>query len=140
TLHVEGIEDLSGNVLASAADRSFSTGTGADLVPTGVVQYSPANATNNVGLNTKVVVSFNERLNPLTVNSDSVALYDTTNGQRLAGSTALSADGKTVTLTPTAALAVNRQYYVYVSYWAYLYDQAGNRMNYTYWTFTTGAS
>ncbi|TAK60985.1 Ig-like domain-containing protein, partial [Methylobacter sp.] len=57
TLHVEGIEDLSGNVLASAADRSFSTGTGADLVPTGVVQYSPANGAGNVGLNTKVVVS-----------------------------------------------------------------------------------
>jgi hypothetical protein len=140
TLHVEGVEDLSGNVLASAADRSFTTGAGADLVATSLVQYSPANATSNVGLNTKVVVSFNERLNPLTVNTETITLYDAVTGQHLATTAAISADGKTVTLTPTAALTANRQYYIYVSYWAYLYDQAGNRMNYTYWYFTTGAS
>ncbi|MFI3197367.1 MAG: Ig-like domain-containing protein, partial [Methylococcaceae bacterium] len=52
---------------------------------------------------------------------------------------AISTDGKTVTLTPTAALTANRQYYIYVSYWANLYDQAGNRMNYTTWYFKTGS-
>ena len=58
----------------------------------------------------------------------------------MATTTALSADGKTVTLTPTAALAANRQYSVYVSNWAYPYDQAGNRINYTYWYFRTGTA
>ena len=34
TLHVEGVEDLSGNVLASAADRNFTTGAAADVAST----------------------------------------------------------------------------------------------------------
>jgi hypothetical protein len=140
TVHVEGVEDLSGNVLASPADRNFTTGVGADLVAASVVQYSPANNVTNVGLNAKIVVSFNERLNSLTVNSNSVALYDGVTGQLMALTTAISADGKTVTLTPAVVLVANRQYYVYVSNWAYLYDQAGNRMSYTYSPFKTGAN
>ena len=140
TLHVEGLEDLSGNVLASAADRNFTTGAAADVASTGLVQYSPANNASNVGLNTPIVVTFAERLNPLTVNSSSIALYDNVTGGLVAMTTALSADGKTVTLTPTAALAANRQYRVYISNWAYPYDQAGNRINYTYWYFTTGTA
>ncbi|MFI3199795.1 MAG: Ig-like domain-containing protein, partial [Methylococcaceae bacterium] len=92
-----------------------------------------------MGLNTPIVVSFNERLNPLTVNSSSIALYDTTTGQLITATTSFSTDGKTVTLTPTAPLSANRQYYVYISNWAYPYDQAGNRVNWTYWYFTTGS-
>ncbi|WP_262967382.1 Ig-like domain-containing protein, partial [Methylobacter psychrophilus] len=140
TVHVEGVEDLSGNVLASAMARNFATGAGAgaDVASSSVVQTSPANATGNVGLNTKVVVAFAERLNSLTVNPETIALYDTVTGQHLATTAAFSNDGKTVTLTPTAMLLANRRYSVYISMFAPLYDQAGNRINSTSTSFTTG--
>jgi len=95
--------------------------------------------TTGVGLNTPIVVSFAERINPLSVSTNSIALYDNVTGQLLATTQAISSDGKTVTLTPAAALTANRRYYVYISSWANLYDQAGNRMNWTYWYFQTGA-
>ncbi|WP_427501178.1 Ig-like domain-containing protein [Methylomonas sp. MED-D] len=140
SLHVEGVEDLSGNVLGTAQDRSFTTGAGADLLSTSVVQYSPANNTSGIGLNSPVVITFAERLNPLALNSDTIALYDAVTGQRPSASYALSADGKTVTLTPNAALTANRQYYIYISNWAPLPDQAGNRINYANWYFRTGSA
>ncbi|WP_262966154.1 Ig-like domain-containing protein, partial [Methylobacter psychrophilus] len=141
TVHVEGIEDLGGNVLASATARNFTTGAGADVASTGMVQISPANTTNNVGLNTKIVVAFAERLNPLTVNPETITWYDTVTGQHLATTAAFSNDGKTVTLTSTAMLLANRRYSVYVSIFAPLYDQAGNRINSSTITyFTTGIS
>ncbi|WP_262964899.1 Ig-like domain-containing protein, partial [Methylobacter psychrophilus] len=141
TVHVEGVEDLSGNVLASAMARNFTTGAGAgaDVASSSVVQTSPANATGNVGVNTKVVVAFAERLNSLTVNPETIALYDTVTGQHLATTAVFSDDGKTVTLTPTATLLANRRYSVYISIFAPLYDQAGNRINSSTITyFTTG--
>ncbi|WP_445370981.1 Ig-like domain-containing protein [Methylomonas sp. HW2-6] len=140
SLHVEGVEDLSGNVLASAEDRSFTSGVGADLQGNGLAQYSPANGATGIGLNVKPVLTFNDRLNPLAVNSDTIALYDTATGQRPSVSYSVSADGKTVTLTPSAALTASRQYRVYISNWASLTDQAGNGIGWTYWTFTTGTA
>ncbi|UOA08748.1 Ig-like domain-containing protein [Methylobacter sp. S3L5C] len=140
TIHVAGVEDLSGNVLASATVRNFTTGAGADLAATGMVQISPANTTSNIGLNTKVVVAFAERLNPLTVNPETITLYDNTTGQHLATTAAFSDDGKTVTLTPTAMLLTNRRYSVYISIFAPLYDQARNPINSTSTSFTTGIS
>ncbi|MBD9358871.1 Ig-like domain-containing protein [Methylomonas albis] len=140
SLHVEGVEDLSGNVLAAPGDRSFTTGAGADLQSTSVLQYSPANNATGVGLNAGIVVSFAERINPLSINGDSIRLYDTVTGQYPAVTSAMSSDGKTLTLTPTAALVANRQYYVYVSYYDYVYDQGGNRISYTSWYFKTGTA
>jgi hypothetical protein len=137
-IHVEGVEDLSGNVLGQAVERSFTTGAGADLVAPTLVAISPASGTTQVGTNTPVVVSFSEAVNPLLVNADTIALYDSQTGQRPTGSFAVSADGKTVTFTPAAALVPNRLYYVYLSYWAALYDRAGNALSYTNRSFTTG--
>jgi hypothetical protein len=140
TLHVAGVEDLSGNVLVSAVDRSFTTGAGADLVSPILVQYSPANGTNNVGLNTKVVVSFSERLNPLMVTPDSISLSIQYTDYVVPTTAALSADGKTVTLTPTKALTANQRYYIAVSnYSSAVYDQAGNPINYSEPYFETGS-
>lgn len=138
SVHVEGVEDLSGNVLAAAQDRAFTTGAGADLSASGVVQYSPANNEVGVGLNTPVVVAFAERLNPLSINEYSARLLDTVTGQYLTVAPALSADGQTLTLTPSVALTANRRYLVSLSYSDYLYDQAGNRINYALPYFTTG--
>jgi hypothetical protein len=139
TISIEGVEDLSGNLLANSAEHHFTTGAGADLTSTGMVQTSPANAADNVGLNTKVVILFAERLNPLSVNTETITLYDNITGQHVATTAAFSTDGKTVTLTPTAALLANRKYTIYISQFASLYDQAGNRINITNTYFTTGS-
>lgn len=140
SIHVEGVEDLSGNLLAGAVDRGFTTGAGADLVADSAVQFSPPQNAANVGLNAAVTVTFNGRLNPVSISGDSITLYDTVTGQRPPVAVALGADGKAVTLTPTAPLTGNRRYAVYVSNWAPLYDQAGNRVNYAGSSFTTGVN
>jgi hypothetical protein len=139
TLHVEGIEDLSGNVLGGTVDRDFITGTAADVASPSVAQYSPANNAVNVSLNTPIVVSFAERLNPLSVNRDSIALVDSVTHQRIATTMDISADGKTVTLTPAVPLLANRQYDICILCFGYLYDLAGNQIKSTYWYFRTGA-
>jgi hypothetical protein len=140
TVHVEGVEDLSGNLLANSVEHHFTTGTGADLTSTSMVQTSPVNAVSNVGLNTQIVVSFNKRPNPLTINSETITLYDSVTGQHLATTVALNIDGKTVTLIPTVTLTANRRYFIYISQFAYLYDQTGNRINTTNTYFTTGTN
>jgi len=86
------------------------------------------------------VIAFAERLNPLTVNPETITLYDTVTGQHLATTAVFSVDGKTVTLTPTTMLLANRRYSIYISMFAPLYDQAGNRINSTSTSFTTGIS
>ncbi|WP_347986704.1 Ig-like domain-containing protein [Methylomonas sp. AM2-LC] len=140
TLQVQGVQDMSGNVLASTAKRSFTTGSSVDLYNASLVAYSPAYNATNIGINSQMVMTFNDRLNPLAVNGDTIALYDTATNQRVAASRTLSADGKTVTLIPAASLVANRTYYVYIGNWATLYNQSGNYVNGNSWYFTTGAA
>jgi large repetitive protein len=126
-LTVSGVTDLSGNVLGVDRAVPFTTAAGADLSAPTVVSRMPVSGAVDVPLNTRIEVGFNERLNGLSVNDNSVRLYDTVTGQFVAGTPALDADGRMVTFTPSAALTANRQYIVYVTYTSYIEDLAGNR-------------
>lgn len=137
TLHVESVEDLSGNVLADSAEHSFTTGAGAQLGPTYPVQYSPDSGVVNVGLNAQVTILYSKRLNPLTANTDSIILNEIETSRNVATTSIISADGKTITLTPLAPLAPNQSYSVTFSD---MYDQVGNRISNNEWSFTTGSA
>jgi hypothetical protein len=138
-LSVSGIEDLSGNVLAVNRTVSFTAGAGVDLVAPALVTRSPVPGATGVPRNTQIEVQLNERINPVTVSTDSLRLYDSTTGLFIEGTHTLSADGASIRFVPSETLVPNRLYYFYVGYSAVIEDLAGNRMS-TNWTFTTGSA
>lgn len=126
-LTISGIEDLSGNVLATTRTIGFTTGSGADLVAPTVVSQSPASGLTGVPTNTLVDVKFSERLNPLLVDSSNVRVYANVPIGYAAGTGSLSADGTTVRFTPSPALVANKVYAPQIGYNAIaLEDLAGN--------------
>jgi large repetitive protein len=97
---VTNVLDLAGNNSVPFASL-FTTAAVTDNTSPVVVSVTPSNGTTGVGLNASVVLTFSKSLNPATVNSNTVGI--------LAGSTlpitasiTISADNRTVTLTPGA--------------------------------------
>ena len=140
TLVVSALEDISGNAQASDLSLTFTTGGKVDLATSGVRTWSiPVNNTQNVPLNPLLQVTFNERVDKTTVDSNSFRLWNNTTGLNLAGSWLLSTDGLTLEFSPDEALNESTRHYLYVGYSPYLTDLAGNLIaqnNYRY--FTTG--
>ncbi|WDE04115.1 Ig-like domain-containing protein [Thalassomonas viridans] len=140
SLQVSGLQDISGNVLATATQISFKTSAGVDVLTGGLRSYSPGNNSQEVPLNTLVTADFNERIDPTSLNSQSFRLYDQTDGVYIEGEISLSADGRRVTFTPEL-LEAGHRYYVYISYGTPLKDLASNNIGwYNSYYFTTGQS
>ncbi len=137
---IEGVQDLSGNVLNPGSTILFTTGPGIDLLEPVQALRTPANGATNVPLNTVIEARFNERISPVSVSDAWVRLYDSVTGLFVAGTPSVSADGLTVRFVPAGALTPNRLYYFYTGYTTpYIQDLAGNLFNQTT-TFTTGSS
>ncbi|HLJ86040.1 MAG TPA: Ig-like domain-containing protein, partial [Candidatus Angelobacter sp.] len=81
---------------------SFTTTGGTDTAVPSVLSVSPVNGATNIGLNATAVVTFSKSLNPGTIGGNTFALY--ANGAVLGSTIAVSADNRTVTLTPTSTL------------------------------------
>lgn len=80
-----------------------------------------------------MTVGVSERVNPLSVTTSSLRLYDYAVGDYVAGTVAVSADLRTLTFTPSAPLRVSGTYQVSVSG---VEDLAGNTL-FASSTFTT---
>ena len=92
------IDDLTG-VGFSWLFTNFTTGAPAAAVPPAVIAATPADQATNVGPDAVVTLTFNEALNPNTVNGGTFTLY---NGESsLNPSIAISPDNHIVTLTTT---------------------------------------
>ncbi len=130
---VPALVDAAGNA-AVAASTTFTTGDGPDFVAPTVVDTSVAYGQTGVATNPVLELLFSEPIDPVSVSSSGVYLYDGTTGTHVPVTVSLSSDGKRLTLVPDAALAAGRQYSWY-SY--YLNDLSGNGLN-TYSYFTTG--
>jgi hypothetical protein len=91
---VNGLTDESSNA-ASSQCFSFTTGTPADTTPP-TVTISPANGTNNAGLNTQVVLTFSKSINPATITNSSVNVLNGDVPMNLP--TSISRDNRTVVL------------------------------------------
>ena len=134
TVTVDGIVDLSGNVVA-AQTTNFTTAAGADLrAPTVASTVPTANATN-VGTNAVVQVQFSERVNPLTVTAATFRLLRS-GSVPVEASLAVSADGLSATLTPATLLQTFTSYVIQVNGVA---DLPGWGISNSLTTFTTGA-
>jgi hypothetical protein len=143
TFNVAGVKDLNGNVTTSTTS-SFTTGSGYDWTNPTVTATVPVNGATAVAVNTPLSITFSAAMNPTLFDSSHVYIR-THNTQTTVPSTlTLSADTKTVTLTPTVPLDQTTIYDLVVTTpegW-YLYDIAGNYFpnNGVQTTFTTGTT
>lgn len=99
-----------------------------------VVTTDPANAATQVALDKVILVTFNEEMNPATINQASLTLQG---AGPVAGT--ITYQGKTASFTPSSSLANNTTYTGRVS--ASVKDVHGNNLQTDYvWTFSTGAT
>jgi hypothetical protein len=134
----------SSDVEVMNTDRTFGTRTGglqiAAAVAPSVSSSTPADAATAVAVSVQPTVTFSEAMLPASVGSSTVRLLDA-NGAAVtqaAGSPSLSADGRTATIRPAAALAVGQTYRLQVVGGASgVLDLAGLGLGAT-WAQTTG--
>jgi len=141
TFVVDGISDLSGNLLEQSYRINFSTSDLNDTQQGSRLSYSPRSGAVDVPLNAVITSDFSERIDPVTLNSSSFRLYNLTESRYVTGVLSLSDDGRRITMTPEEALESLHKYRIYSGYSPYLRDLAGNYIgtnNYT--DFTAGES
>src|SRR5579864_7854457 len=141
TLTVAGVQDLAGNAVV-AQTTHFTTGTGPDVTAPSVVSEAPFSGQGGVPLNAVVNVELSEPIDFGTVNGQTFAVRDNTAGGVFIGGTyATSADNRTLTFVPAAALAAGHNYTVLVSETGQqMADYAGNTLNGIQWAFTTSSA
>ncbi len=141
TISVTGVKDIQGTAMASAYTSNFITSsTGINLVQPAVVSVSPANGATGVLTTTAPTVVFTEAMDPITFDASVgyAVVRNNSNDVVVPATVTFSADGKTVTFTPTSALTTNTTYQIYIYYY-YETDLAGNRLaSSSTTTFTTG--
>lgn len=100
-----------------------------------VTATSPVNGETSVALNKVITVTFNEEINPATINSSSFTIVDGTTS--IPG--AITYSGNTASFTPTVNLIANKTYIGKVT--TAVKDLRGNALQQDYiWTFSTGIS
>jgi hypothetical protein len=111
-------EDWAGNVVAAAREWAFAI----DVTGPQVVSSTPAQGAIEVPLSSPITLTFDEDLDPATVNANTIMLVDLRASAFLGASVSLA--GHTVTVTPTAPLQRDGRYSVNVN--GALLDRLGN--------------
>lgn len=138
---VDGVQDLSGNLLANSRLVNFTTGSDVDGTRGDTARWSiPVNNTQNVPLNAIHEVELNERIDAASINSGSLYLWDSVANRNLSGSRTIDPTGKIVRFIPDQPMEANRRHYLYVGYGDGLLDLAGNKVQLRNRYFTTGFS
>lgn len=123
------VKDLHGNYLQANFVWTFITGTFPSVIST-----VPANTASGVAINSKVLATFSEPMDPLTITATTFTLKQGLNS--ISGTVTYT--GLIATFTPAANLAANTVYNATITTGAK--NVTGNAVvNYT-WSFTTGAT
>jgi hypothetical protein len=131
---VTGVEDLSANPMAADYSLKWTTAA-ADTTAPLVALRSPLAGATNVPMNSAVNATFNEAMDPLTINNANFTLADNLGGA-VAGTVNFNALNKIATFTPSASLVAGITYTATVTNG--VADLAGNAMLLSdVWTFTT---
>src|SRR5690554_4023395 len=131
---VQGITDYAGNAVVDYR-TDFTTGGGVDTRAPSVVSVTPTPNAQEVAVNPVIAVEMSEAIDPVSLNSDSLYLYDGTLGQRVPAAVDVSANGRILSLVPNQPLHVGRTYYLYVQG---VQDLSGNSSGYHSYRFDTG--
>ena len=130
-----GAKDLEGNALADNRTFSFTTAGAPDIELPMINSTLPLTSATGVNANNEVTVTFNEPMNPSTVNSSTFTLMDGTTP--VTGTVVYS--GTTATFTPSVDLAAGTSYTATLT--TGVKDLAGNALAANLvWTFTTGSA
>ncbi|MDD5189979.1 MAG: Ig-like domain-containing protein [Dehalococcoidales bacterium] len=128
-----GVKDLAGNPLAADRVWNFTTGTAPDITAPTVSSTIPADNATGVAVNSTMMATFSEAMQPLTT------ISFTLNQGATVVLGAVTNAGMTATFTPLANLAFNTVYTATVTTGAK--DLAGNALAAAkVWSFTTGAA
>ena len=113
-------------------DVVFTSNQGADSTPPSVTGSSPVGGATGVGVSSVVSATFSEGVSESSI----VMSLTPAGGSPVAATTSYDSGSRTVTLTPSAALAGSTTYTVNLSGAT---DPAGNTMTPVSWSFTTAA-
>lgn len=130
---ISSVADVVGNVMVLPFTISFQTQSAIDNIRPSVVRPSPSSfpfqsnppSNANMPLNTKVMLGFDERINPATVNGATFSLV-IPNVAAVPSAVAVAADGLPAMLTPTQPLLPNTNYQV--SWTTGIQDLVGNQL------------
>jgi hypothetical protein len=128
-------KDLAGNAIASSLVVTFTTAAAADIALPMVNSTDPLNNTIDIARNKVISLTFNEAMDPLTINATTLTVKQGANA--VAGTVSYS--GMTAKFTPSVSLSPNTIYTVSITTGAK--DIAGNALAAsTSWNFTTGTT
>jgi hypothetical protein len=141
TITIDGVTDVSGNPVPKTTAQ-FGVAAGPDVAVPVALAVNPVNGLTNVPTNAVVSLLFNEPIDPASVSSSTVQVYDNVLGKQVAGSYTVSSDGKTVSFVAAAPLGANHSHSVYFANYG-MTDLAGNPVNgsgFSNFSFTTGST
>jgi hypothetical protein len=104
-----GAKDLSGTPLAAAFNFKFTTRATADKSPPDVFAVNVAAGATCVPVNQKITVTFDEQMDSLTINPNTVFIVG------VPGAVTYDVVTQNATFTPTASLAANTTYTIMVT-------------------------
>jgi hypothetical protein len=125
----------------AAESGECQVGYALDVTPPAVSTVTPANGASGVSIGTSVTATFNEAMDPTTINSDSFVLLNPSNTQ-VPASVSYNAQTLTATLIPTTPLAGSTMYSAIIKGGTNgVKDIAGNPLTNDFtWSFTTAAT
>jgi hypothetical protein len=133
----KGAKDLNGNGIEPEYTWIFQPGGGTDPAGPTVSSVYPANGTPDAGINTAVTVTFNESIDPSSVDSSMLRLEEAGAGP-VSGTVTYIDSSRTVLFEPASDLAPSKLHSAVVA--AGIRDMAGNTLAPDYgWSFTTAA-
>jgi hypothetical protein len=139
-----GVQDLSGNALASQYNWTFTTAAAPDTTKPTVIAENPVNNATGVPTNQIVTATFSKAMNANTITATSPATFTLTTGTpaaAVAGLVTYSGVGNTLTFTPNPALSAGTYTATITSA---AQDLSGNALASTglplSWSFTAGST
>lgn len=128
------VTSADGTRVKAESNWSFTTGAGSDSSAPKVTSVRPGTGTHGAAVNSHIVVTFDEAMNPLTI---SPATFTVMLGTKSVSGVVSCGPGTIATFEPTEALEPESLYTVNVS--AAATDLQGNRLaSPVTWSFTTG--
>ncbi len=128
-----GARSAAGTALAASYSWMFSTGTAADTTAPMVTSTTPADLSTGAPINTNVIATFDEAIDPMTVTTSTFTLAQGVTP--IAG--AVTTAGTNARFNPTASLAPSTLYTATLT--TGVKDLQGNALLIPYtWMFTTG--
>lgn len=132
------VSDTTGNTLSSPYVWNFTTGDTPETVPPTVSSTAPVRNSTDVAVDRRMIVSFSEPMNPLTIVPANFSLV-CPSGTVIPGAVEYTSIGNVATLTPSRNLPFSSACSVSVG--TGVKDVAGNAMTSAYsWNFNTSAA